>query len=141
MPAPIKHTISAGGVVIGPRNAILVVNQRGQSWSLPKGHVEAGESDRDAAAREIYEESGVSDLVYIRDLGSYDRYKLTQENTDDISELKTIVLYLYRSNQIILSPKDPHNPVARWVPLHDVADLLSHPKDKEFFKSVQDSLI
>ena len=31
---------------------VLVVNQRGLSWSLPKGHIEEGEDALDAARRE-----------------------------------------------------------------------------------------
>ena len=45
---------------------VLVVNQRGRSWSLPKGHIEKGESILEAARREIYEESGVKKLKFVR---------------------------------------------------------------------------
>ena len=56
------ETRSAGGVVVNAEGKVLVVNQHGTSWSLPKGHIEDGEDALAAARREIYEESGVSDL-------------------------------------------------------------------------------
>ena len=50
----IKKTRSAGGVVVNDYGKILVVNQRGTSWSLPKGHIEENESEVEAAKRETY---------------------------------------------------------------------------------------
>lgn len=54
----IKHTKSAGGVVVNQKGEILVVNQDKTSWSLPKGHIDNNESAEVAARREIYEECG-----------------------------------------------------------------------------------
>ena len=70
-----KTTESAGGIVLNQENKILIVNQNHDSWSLPKGHVDPGETILEAAKREIYEESGVSQLEYIKDLGFYQRFK------------------------------------------------------------------
>jgi ADP-ribose pyrophosphatase YjhB (NUDIX family) len=67
------ETICAGGVVIGKDGKVLVVSQRGKSWSLPKGHIDEGEDLLTAAKREIYEESGVNDLKFVKELGSYKR--------------------------------------------------------------------
>ncbi len=38
-----NHSTSTGGVVINPAGQIMVVSQHGNSWSLPKGHVDSGE--------------------------------------------------------------------------------------------------
>src|ERR1700755_3050812 len=58
------HTESAGGVVLNGAGQVLVVTQKGTSWSLPKGHVEDGEDALAAARREIHEEAGVTQLEY-----------------------------------------------------------------------------
>lgn len=50
--------ISAGGVVLKERKVLLLRTRRGR-WVLPKGHVEAEESLRQAAIREVLEEAGV----------------------------------------------------------------------------------
>ena len=39
-----------------------------------------------------------------------------------------------------LAPVDPKNPAARWVEKKDVAALLTHVKDAEFFRSVEKRL-
>ena len=132
----VEKTKSAGGVVINKDGLVLVVNQKGLSWSLPKGHIDEGESALDAAKREIYEESGVNQLQFISELGSYQRYKISLDGGDDMSEQKTITIFLFKTNQIELKPQDPENPEAKWIKVEDVVNLLTHRKDKEFFLSI-----
>jgi ADP-ribose pyrophosphatase YjhB (NUDIX family) len=133
-----RKTLTAGGVVINPEGKVLVVSQHGTSWSLPKGHIDEGEANLEAAQREIYEESGVTELEYIKDLGVYERYRIGLEAEEDKSELKTIYMYLFKTNQMDLKPVDPENPEALWVDKEIVGDLLTHIKDKEFYLSVVD---
>ncbi|HWP48538.1 MAG TPA: NUDIX domain-containing protein [Candidatus Limnocylindrales bacterium] len=135
-----KQTQSAGGVVINPKGQVLVVNQNGTSWSLPKGHIEDSEDALTAAKREIYEESGVGNLKLVKDLGSYRRYKIGLNGDEDPTELKTIHMFLFRTDQEVLNPQDSENPEARWVEKDKVADLLTHPKDKEFFLRIKNDL-
>lgn len=128
---------AAGGVVLNAKGEVLVVSQRGDSWSLPKGHVDPGEEMLEAARREIKEESGISDLVLVKELGTYERYKIGKGGTgEDTSELKRITIYLFATTEETLKPEDPHNPEAKWVKKEEAAALLTHPKDREFFKSV-----
>ncbi len=134
------RTESAGGVVINRAGQVLVVSQKGTSWSLPKGHVEEGEDALAAARREIFEESGVTDLEYLGDCGAYSRYRLGADGGEDTSELKTIRMFLFRTPQSALFPSDGDNPEARWVESCEVAAFLTHPKDREFFLSVLERL-
>jgi ADP-ribose pyrophosphatase YjhB (NUDIX family) len=129
----------AGGVVLNRKGQVLVVNQRGRSWSLPKGHIEKGESVLNAARREIYEESGVKKLKFVRLLGSYERSRMgvkegeIPSQRDGGAKTKKLTLFLFETDHEDLKPIDPDNPEARWVDRHHVADLLTHPKDREFF--------
>lgn len=54
---------AAGGVVYtyGTDGALLLllIQDRHRSWTLPKGHLERGESEEQAAVREVAEETGV----------------------------------------------------------------------------------
>ncbi|HEX7313919.1 MAG TPA: NUDIX domain-containing protein [Pyrinomonadaceae bacterium] len=134
------HTESAGGVVLDAEGRVLLVSQHGTSWSLPKGHLEEGESPLEAARREIYEESGVSRLELIRALGSYSRHRLGADGGEDRSELKTIHLFLFRTDESDLAPRDADNPEARWVGRESVAGLLTHAKDREFFAAILDTI-
>ena len=132
-----KKTHSAGGVVTNDEGRVLVVNQHGTSWSLPKGHLDPGESSLEAARREIYEESGIRELELVRELGTYERYKIGVHGGDDRSELKVITMFLFRTSEKVLRPMDPDNPEARWVERAKVASLLTHERDKQFFLGVE----
>lgn len=132
----VLQTNTGGGVVLNINNQVMVVSQNGNSWSLPKGHVDPGEDVRQAAEREIQEESGVKRLTYIKDLGGYQRHKIGIDGGEDTSELKTINLFLYKTDEMELNPTDPDNPEARWIEPDKVAALLTHPKDKAFFEKI-----
>jgi ADP-ribose pyrophosphatase YjhB (NUDIX family) len=128
---------SAGGVVLNKRGEVLVVNQDGSVWSLPKGHVNPGETDVQAAEREIKEESGISEVRYVKALGSYQRYQVGKGGIGEYTDrLKTIIIFLFTTDQSKLAPEDPRNPYALWVEPEKVAELLTIPKDKAFYASV-----
>lgn len=132
----LRQTKSGGGVVLNEKGEVLVVSQHGNSWSLLKGHVELGEDAIMAAKRETLEESGLSDLEFIKPLGGYQRFRIGKDGGEDRTEMKTILMFLFKSKSVTLKPIDPENPEARWVPKNEVAKLLTHPKDKEFFLSI-----
>lgn len=138
-----KKVQSAGGIVINKKGQVAVVSQGGNSWSLPKGHVDSGEDVFTTAKREIWEETGIEekDLIFIKELGSYQRYKgEIDENNLDKSEFKNINMFLFKTEKEELKPLDQHNPEAVWLNVEDVPQKLSFPKDINFFLSVKDQL-
>jgi 8-oxo-dGTP pyrophosphatase MutT (NUDIX family) len=99
--------------------------------------VESGEDDKAAAKREAEEETGLSNLQFIKKLGQYERYRISKDGQgEDTSVLLVITLFLCKTNEEKLAPQDPDNPEARWVESDQVADILTHPEDKEFYLSV-----
>ena len=74
---PTREYTSAGGVVADEATSrVLVLLRPGREGPdgrpevrLPKGHVEPGESRREAALREVREEAGVAGLEIVADLG------------------------------------------------------------------------
>jgi len=133
-----KISKSAGGVVLNSRNEVLVVSQNGDSWSLPKGHIDEGETALVAAKREILEETGISKLEFIGELGTYKRYRIgINGQGEDSSELKQITVFLFKTKQQNLKPLDKDNPEALWIDKEKVAEFLTHPKDKEFFLRIK----
>jgi len=129
---------SAGGVVLNPDGQMIIVLQRGASvWGFPKGHIESGEDALVAARREIGEETGVADLALRWELGTYRRYKMNNDGTEDRGELKVITLFLFTTKETALNPQDPDNEAARWVSINEAQTLIKE-KDWEFLSSVMD---
>lgn len=132
----------AGGVVLNAHNEIAVVQQGvgiSLSYSLPKGHIEDGETPLDAARREITEETGITDLSLVKELGSYQRHPIAQDARFEQQDiLNTYTFFLFTTTNQILAPTDPENPHAHWIKKEDVANKLTHPKDKKFFLSIID---
>ena len=62
----IKREKSCGVLVLRQQEeelyVVLLRHRFGGHWSFPKGHVEAGESERQTALREVREETGVQRL-------------------------------------------------------------------------------
>ncbi|MBQ8703711.1 MAG: NUDIX domain-containing protein [Bacteroidales bacterium] len=55
---------AAGGIITDESGQMLLILRNGR-WDLPKGKVEAGETLRQAALREVEEETGVTPLLTI----------------------------------------------------------------------------
>lgn len=54
-----RHVAAAAVAVVNPDQQLLLVKSPLRGWELPGGQVELGESVRDAAVREVREESGI----------------------------------------------------------------------------------
>ncbi len=133
----INHTFRAGGIVLSERGEIaLVRNRPGTDWFFPKGGVEAGERPEETARREIQEETGLTDLEYLDDLGSYDRYAIRKDGTYDESSPMTIHMYLFAAPRDA-EPAPSHEVLdAAWKPYREVAEALEDAKDRAWFASV-----
>ena len=54
-----KHVVTAAAVVLNEQRELLLVRSPRRGWEMPGGQVEQGEPARAAAAREVYEETGL----------------------------------------------------------------------------------
>ena len=70
---------------------LLVYEHFSQCWSLPKGHMEAGETEEQTALREIKEETGLS-VTLLSGFRTEDSHALVREGRPDVT--KHIVYFL-----------------------------------------------
>jgi bis(5'-nucleosidyl)-tetraphosphatase len=133
---------SAGGIVLNQDGKMALVHQRANSWSFPKGGIEEGENALQAAKREIAEETGLTDLTLVKELGTYERYSIGQDGVGEQVELglRKRTLFLFTITEGELKPQDKEVTNACWVTFDEALALLTHPKDKEFLTSVRDIL-
>ena len=120
----IKETKSAGIVLYDRNGHVLLLEQYGKSWSVPKGHVEEGEEFGEAALRELKEEtsidmwSGEFFASGLNLLGPTHRYK--RESMGGAKELKTIYLFpLFIMEEsidnLVLKSDDPAITNYQWI--------------------------
>ncbi len=88
-------------------------------YLLPKGGVEADESDEQAARREIEEEAGQTDLVFVADLGARERLSY------DRDRWQVTHYFLFRANEIGgLATDTTHAYRTEWFPIDDLPQMF-----------------
>lgn len=122
---------AAGGVVYsydpGGALALLLIRDRHRAWTLPKGHLEPGEGDEEAAVREIAEETGVA-CVIERPLARV-RYPVYRRG---VWRDKEVAYFLARAPHTTPTPAiDEGIVVAAWVPPARALRTLSYPQVRE----------
>lgn len=130
---------TAGGIVINEHAEIALVKRKNGdgSWLFPKGHIEESEDDETAARREVWEETGLTDLELVDDLGTYERPSISHDGTDK-TEMKSIHMYLFLTlSNSTLSPTHEMEE-AKWVPYREVASEIGSEKDRAWFATVFD---
>jgi 8-oxo-dGTP pyrophosphatase MutT (NUDIX family) len=130
---------SAGGLVVDitdgdvARAALIGrLDRRGRLlWSLPKGHVEAGETHEDTAVREVAEETGITGRVLAR-LGTIDFWFVA----DGRRVHKTVHHFLLLAQGGELSDEDIEVEQVEWVPLGQLADRLAYADERRLVEDV-----
>jgi len=123
---------SAGGLVVdrsGPEARAVLIGKRDRSgrlvWSLPKGHVEQGESRIQAAVREVAEETGISGAV-IAELGTIDYWFVASGRRIH----KTVHHYLLEAIDGELSANDVEVEEVAWIPLSHVTSRMEYEDER-----------
>lgn len=126
------NEFSAGGLVLDftgdiPRGALIGrIDRQGRLlWSLPKGHIEAGETPEQAAVREVEEETGIAGKI-LGELGVIDFWFVA----DGRRIHKTVRHYLMQQVGGELSDADVEVDEVAWVPLPDIRGRLAYPDER-----------
>lgn len=133
-------TYSAGGIVTCGDKVLLV--REDNFFGFAKGRLEAGETARSAAEREITEETGLQphSFTLVKELGTYERHPYTADNLPAPGELKHITMFLFNTTTLELGAPGEPGTVGVWVPKGKVYDTLTHPQDRAFYRSVERAL-
>jgi ADP-ribose pyrophosphatase YjhB (NUDIX family) len=133
---------SAGGFVLDrthgePRAALIARHdRRGRLvWSLPKGHIEEGETPEQAAVREILEETGIHGSI-VAEVGTIDFWFMG----DNQRIHKTVHHYLLEAHDHDLSDEDAEVVEVAWVPLDELEQRLQYADERRLVARVHELL-
>ena len=126
---------AAGGLVQRRRqdgvDEILVVHRRAyDDWSFPKGKLELGESEEDAAVREVEEETGLRCRL--------EHELATTSYRDARRRPKTVRYWVMTPISGELAAANEIDD-ARFVPIAEARSLLTYARDVELLEMLEDT--
>lgn len=118
---------SCGAVVFsnnrGEVRFLVIKNKKSLHWGFPKGHVELGESDKETAIREVFEETGIK-IEIIKGFSSCMEYKIQGKIE------KTVMMFLASTDdtRTVIQPEeiDDYN----WLRFDNAMQTLKFENDK-----------
>jgi 8-oxo-dGTP pyrophosphatase MutT (NUDIX family) len=124
--------IAGGGVVINEKKEILFIFRRG-SWDLPKGKIDSGETIKEAAIREVMEETGISNVRIVEKLGKTNHYFPCKFHKRCI---KKSYWYIMESpSQNLVPQRSEDIEIAVWLPLSKF-----YSKKRKVYRSILEVL-
>jgi len=128
-PTPTKVKRAAGCVVYRHDTAgalwLLLIHDRYGAWTLPKGHLKLGESDADAAAREVWEETGVRGQLGA--LVAEIEYSVLSKRGQP--RLKQVAFFLMRADAAVATPRAEEGiRAAEWYLAEAALARLTYPQ-------------
>jgi ADP-ribose pyrophosphatase YjhB (NUDIX family) len=127
--------VSAGGLVIdhSGKNGLLIgrIDHKDASgkrilWSLPKGHIEEGETPEQAAIREVAEETGITSSI-TKSLGVIDFWFMAGGKRIH----KTVHHFMFLEVGGTLLAQESEVDEVSWFPLSEIVDRLAYPDEKK----------
>ena len=127
---------SAGGVVV-ESNKVLIIHWKSQNtFELPKGAIEKGENERDAAVREVYEETGYKVRI-VKRLGKVAFNFIWKDGKTYKKEVAYFLMELAQKRQFnknLLRHEDFEN---IWLPIDEAVKKASFEDIKEILKKAK----
>jgi len=134
--------VSAGGLVVdstGTKGLLIGridakdAKRERLLWSLPKGHIETGETPEEAAVREVKEETGI-DSAIAKSLGVIDFWFMAGGKRIH----KTVHHFLFKETGGKIAPQVSEVDDVRWFPLEEIVEKLAYPDEKKLIARSKD---
>jgi 8-oxo-dGTP pyrophosphatase MutT (NUDIX family) len=132
--APDGYIEQAGALCLrerkGRAEVLLIRGRRNGKWGIPKGGIEVGETSAEAAAREAYEEAGVSGQCEETAVASFRYQKQGKGAPYRVSVHRMDV----KNTSTDFPEAGQRNPL--WVDCDDAADLVEEDGLREILRSL-----
>ncbi len=135
VPRRASEEVSAGGIALRSAGGVVEVALIGRltrggrlEWCLPKGHLEGSETAREAAVREIAEETGIIGEV-VASLGSID-YWFSVSGRRVHKTVHHFLLHATGGSITVEHDPDGEAVEAAWVPLTELERRLAYANER-----------
>ncbi|MBS3739992.1 NUDIX domain-containing protein [Candidatus Bipolaricaulota bacterium] len=123
--------VSAGIITLkkasGDRRYLLLRHENGGHWSFPKGHLEEGETAKEAAVRELYEETRLEVFEFVNGFRREINYSYKREGRKVAKSVIYFLAFVPRDLEVNLSPE--HLDFI-WLPYREARKRLTYGNDQ-----------
>ncbi len=116
---------------------VLLIQHHSGFWSFPKGHAEKGESPKEAAERELFEETHLKVSRYWAEEPIQENY-FFQLNGNKISKSVDFFIATVKGR---LKIQEGEVKASQWIEFADAFTILSFPESKRVLKEALMKLI
>ena len=137
---PTLEQISAGGVAFrltdSGREVAIVAVKPSRRWQIPKGIIDAGESEEQAALREVREEAGI-DCELIEKIETVEYWYLATNKGTRVRYHKFVHFFLLKYAAGDPSDHDHEIAEARFVPIDEAIEMLAFKSEKDVVRKAK----
>jgi 8-oxo-dGTP pyrophosphatase MutT (NUDIX family) len=138
---PTLEQISAGGVAFRLNDAQIEVAicavKPSRRWQIPKGLIDAGERDEEAALREVREEAGI-ECELLEKIETVEYWYFAQHKGERVRYHKFVHFFLLRYLSGDTANHDHEIAEARFVPIGEAVEMLAFKSEKDVVKKAKD---
>ena len=125
------------GVVLVNFGSILLLQYPQGHWDFPKGHVEDDDADyRSTAARELSEETGISDIDFVKDFNFRTAYDF-QHKRKRID--KQVFWFIAETETMTVNISNEHLEHL-WLDWDDALEQLTHDESKSVLLAAREHM-
>lgn len=107
-------------------------------WGLPKGHIEEGESPKEAAFRELFEETGIKEeeVKVSKDFKEFNKYHFKK---DEETIFKIVIYFLAKTKRETVKISHEHTDY-KWVGFEEAMKLMPFEDAKNVVKKAKKAI-
>jgi len=132
---------SAGGIVYydagGDGPVYLLMSNRKGYWEFPKGHVDPGETEEEAAIREVREETGLDDVKIVSGFKVKIKYTYSK---DGKKYPKEVVFFLMKAEPKRVEVSEEHTGYV-WLKYEDAIKKISYDNARKVLEKAHKFLM
>lgn len=119
------------------REYLLLKHANGKHWSFPKGHIEEGEEPKEAALRELTEETNLELKKFVSGFSRETSYTFERKDRKVFKRVIYFLGFVSPERQVNLSPEHLEY---IWLPYNDARKKLTYRDDRELLDLAEEEL-